>query len=99
MAASRGGRPLLRHVDRFPDDRVDLLLPALAAEDAVVADAGLHVMRAQVGPQAAAEILRRQRLADRADVVALAFDREQRGAPDRGRRDAAAEERELATRQ
>ena len=78
----------LRDVDHVAHDRVDLVLPAPAAEDAVVADARLHVVRAQVGPQAAAQVLRRQRLADRADVVALAFDRQQRGAPDRRRVDA-----------
>ena len=34
-----------------------------------------------------AQVVRRERLADRADVVALALDREERGAPDRRRLD------------
>src|SRR6516162_4941860 len=62
---------------------IDLAGPAAAAEHAVVADAGLHVVLLAVGPEARAEIVRRHGLTDRADVVALAFDGEQRGAADR----------------
>src|SRR5262245_4244825 len=69
------------------DQRIDLQLPAPAAEDAVMADAELQVMALEIGAQARAHLLRRQRLADRADVVALAFDREQHGAADRARLD------------
>jgi len=54
----------------------------MAAEDAVVADAGLHVMASQVRPQSAAQFVRRHGLADGADVVALALDGEQHGAAD-----------------
>ena len=81
---------------------VDLAGPAFAGENPVMADAGLHVMRLHVGSQAAAQVLRRERLADGADVVALALDGEQRGAADGARRDQplapvqrAAREREL----
>ena len=47
----RGGpaavAPLLRDLDHVAHDRVDVLLPAPAAEDAVVADVRLHVVGAQ----------------------------------------------------
>src|SRR5271170_1648450 len=36
--------PLLARLDVIPEHRVDLRLPALAVEDAVVADAGLQMM-------------------------------------------------------
>ena len=55
--------------------------------------------RLQIWPQARAEVVRGDRLADRADVVALALDREQHGAPDRGRIDLLAVQLELAERQ
>ena len=64
-----------------------------------MADAGLHVVALAIGPQAGAEIVRGRGLADRADVVALAFDREQHGAPDRPRLDRLALPFELAERQ
>src|SRR5262249_60461732 len=72
------------------EPRVALVLPAAAAEHAVVADAGLHVMAPEIGAHVGAQIVRRHRLADRADVVLLALDGEQRGAPARARVDAAA---------
>ena len=56
-------------------------------------------MRAQVGPQVLREILRGQRLADGADVVALAFDGQQCGAANRGGVDRAAAVSQLAPRQ
>ena len=89
---------LLRDLDDVANDRVDVLLPAAAAEDAVVADVRLHVVRSQPGPQPR-QVLRCQGLADRADVVALAFDGEQRRAPDRRRVDLPAAQRQLAERQ
>src|SRR5581483_11083251 len=86
----------LARQDHVAHDRVDLLLPALAGEHAVVADAGLHVMAAFVGPDARAQVMGRRRLAQRADVVALAFHCEQRGAADGAGLDARAAVVELA---
>src|SRR5262245_54565526 len=74
---------LIARQDHVFQDWVDLSGPALAAEHAVVANPRLHVMPFAVGPQAGAEIVRRDGLADRADVVAFALDREQRGLADR----------------
>ena len=82
-AEPRARSPHCEAADDVAHDRIDLVLPAPAAEHAVVADAGLHVVGAQVGPQLAAQVLRGERLADRADVVAFALDRQQRGAADR----------------
>ncbi len=81
------------------DDGVDLARPAPAAEDAVMADAGLHVMPPQIGPDLAAQLLRRERLADGADIVLLALDREQRRAPDRPRIDQPATDAQPPQRQ
>src|SRR5690348_3187145 len=58
---------LIARQDNVFHQRVDLSFPALAAEHAVVADAGLHVVALEIGPQRRAEIVRRDRLADRAD--------------------------------
>ena len=52
-----------------------------------MADAGLHVVALEIRPQIAAQIVRGNRLADGADVVALAFDGQQRGLADRARID------------
>src|SRR5262245_24167040 len=57
--------------------RIDLVVPLPAAEHAVMSHAGLHVMHPAVGPHPGAELLRCERLADRADVVLLALDRHQ----------------------
>ena len=73
---------LLAGEDGVADDRVDLPVPLAAAEDAVVADARLHVMALAKRPEAGAEVVGGGGLAERADVVALALDRQQRGAPD-----------------
>src|SRR5690349_22518815 len=48
--------------------RVDLVLPAPSVEHPIVSGTGLEVMVLQMGPQAAAQILRGKGLADRADV-------------------------------
>jgi hypothetical protein len=48
-----------------------------------MADAGLDVVTLHIGPKSAAQLLGSQRLPDGANVVALAFYREQRGASDR----------------
>src|SRR5579883_2506814 len=79
--------------------RIDLPLPLAAAEHAIVADARLHMVALEVGAQADAEVVRRDRLADRADVVLLALDGEQHGAPDRLRLDPLAAEPQRAARQ
>ena len=76
-------------MDDVPDDRVDVVAPAPAAEYAVVPGARLHVVGFHVGPQSGAKIVRGERLPKRADVVALTFDRQQCGAPDRPRFDRA----------
>jgi hypothetical protein len=60
-------------------DRIDLLLPAPASEDAVVADTRLHVVTAHVGFDALAQPIRR-RLTQRAEVVPLTLDRGKGGA-------------------
>ena len=64
-----------------------------------MADAGLHGVALAVGPQARAEVMRRRRLANRADVVLLALDREQRGALNRARLDLLAAPLERACRE
>ena len=46
-------------------ERIDLVVPLLAAEHTIMADAGLHVVDLAVGAHAGAEVLRRQRLAGR----------------------------------
>ena len=50
-------------------------------------DARLHVMALAIGPQLAAQVVRGDGLAHRADVVFLALDREQHGLADCGRLD------------
>ena len=78
------GDPLIRRHDHIPHQRVDLAGPFLAAEYAVVADAGLQVVAFAVGEDVLAQGVGGHGLADRADVVALALDREQHGLADRG---------------
>src|SRR5215813_13838876 len=75
----------LARQDDVLHDRIDLVLPPLAAEHAIMADARLHVVALEIGPQARAQVVRGERLADCADVVALAFHGEQHGAPNRAR--------------
>src|SRR4029077_626936 len=72
------------------EQRKDLMGPAIAAEHAIMSDPGLHMMPLEVGAQSRAQFVRRRGLADSADVVALAFDREQHGALDGTRLDALA---------
>src|SRR3984893_6092678 len=91
-----GGRFSIARQDRVAHDRINLAVPALAGKHAVVPDARLHVVALAVGLDAAAQILRRQRLAERADVVALALDRQQRGLADRLRLDEIAAKFQLA---
>src|ERR1700722_17774166 len=98
MARRRRARSIARQ-NHILQNRIDLVLPALAREHAVMADAGLHVVALEIRAQLAAQVVRRHRLADSADVVALAFDGEQHGAPDRGRVDLVAVPLQLAERQ
>src|SRR6185437_8322728 len=83
-------------VNEIAQQRVDLVVPLLAAEHAVVSDAGLHVVDTAIGANAGTELLRGERLADRADVILFAFDRHQPHAPDRSRVYGTAAEGELA---
>src|SRR5690242_13298778 len=84
-AITRAQIPSRIHMHEITQQRIDLVVPALAGEHAVMADAGLHVMHLAIGAHAGAEVLRRQRLADRADIVLFALYRHQAHAPDRGR--------------
>jgi hypothetical protein len=55
-----------------------------------MADAGLDMVTLRVGPDAAAQFLRSQHLADAANIVALAFDGKERSPSDCTGRDTAA---------
>lgn len=81
------------------DQRIHLIPPAVTAEYAVVAGAGLQMMTSLIRPEIATQIVRRDGLADGTDVVALAFDREQSGAPDCAGINASPLPLELAARQ
>src|SRR3984957_12547916 len=98
MARRRRARSIARQ-NHILQNRINLVLPALAGEHAVMADAGLHVVALEIRAQLAAQVVRRHRLADGANVVALALDGEQHGAPDRGRVDLVAVPLQLAERQ
>src|SRR5262245_49371478 len=94
-----GMRPSLARQDDILQERIDLVVPAVAAEHAVMSDAGLHVMALEIGTQSRAQLVRGRGLADGADVVALAFDSEQHGALDGARLDPLAAIFQLARRQ
>src|SRR5207253_1582200 len=67
LAMTRRARetgPSRIHVHKIPQQRIDLVVPALAREHAVMADAGLHVMHAPIAAHAGAEILGGECLAD-----------------------------------
>src|SRR5579864_3491589 len=85
--------------DELADLGIGFAAPALAVEDAVVADLGLEVMRLLGSGKAAAEIECGGGLADGADVVVLALDAEERGAGDRARLDLAIAADETPERQ
>src|SRR5579864_6303209 len=85
--------------DQLADSRIDFRLPAASAEDAIMPDPGLQVMALPGRVQPGAQLLRGKGLADRADVVVLALDGHQRGAPDRPGLDLAAARYERAARQ
>ncbi len=63
---------VVRHYE-VPHDRIDLGFPLPAREHAVVADAGLQVVAFPEWGQLRAEIVGCNRLAHRADVIALAL--------------------------
>src|SRR5437868_3758069 len=101
------GRHLLRRFQFCPVVRADevadlgigLVLPATAVEDAVMTDAQLQVMGLRRRRQIAAQAMRRHGLANRADIVAFAFDRHQRGVGDRAGVDRLAAPLKAALRQ
>src|SRR5579863_1717621 len=82
--------PLAGGLNDGADARVNFRRPAPAAEDAIMPDPGLQMVVLAKWVQPGTQLLRRQGLTDGADVVVLAFDREERGAPDRRRPDLAA---------
>ena len=51
------------------NDRIDVAAPASSGEDAGMADAGLEMVTLYVGSDAGAQFLRRQCLADAADII------------------------------
>src|SRR5215469_7503961 len=63
---------------------IDLLLPALAAEHAVMADSGLEMVALARGREPGQEVVGRGGLADGADIVAFALHRQQQGIADLG---------------
>ena len=66
---------LLHELD---DDRHHMLAEFAAVEDAVMADAFLHVVLAHRGGKVFAQMLRCFGLADAGDIIQLAFEREKR---------------------
>src|ERR1035437_11128173 len=91
--------PSIAGEDDVPQDGIDLGAPAKSAEDAVMADAGLQMVALPVRAQAAAQLVRGERLAQPADVVFLSLDRQQRGPRDRARFDGPAAPPEFSARQ
>src|SRR5579862_7894770 len=69
--------------DEGADFGVGFGLPAAAVKDAVMADRRLQVVGVPGRREVAAKAVRRDGLADRADVVLLALDGHQRGLLDR----------------
>src|SRR5207248_7283997 len=85
--------------DEVADQGVGLALPAAAVEDAVMADAELQMVQLFGVRQVMAQALRGDGLAGAANIVALAFDRHQRGALDRAGIDRLAMHLKAAIRQ
>jgi len=84
------------HLNDITHHGVDFVVPAPAAEDAVVADSSLHVVHLHILPQSRAKVLRGEGLAEAANIVPLAFDGQQSGTPYGARIDQAAMHLELA---
>ena len=80
-------------------DWVNLVFPALSRKYPVMADACLHVVALQIRPELAAEFMGRHRLADGANIVALALDRKKHSLADRIRVDALAVPLQLTERE
>src|ERR1700730_3750963 len=78
------------HLNDITHHGVDFVVPAAAAEDAVVANPSLHVVHLHILPQSRAKVLRGEGLAEAANIVPLAFDGQKRGALDGARIDQAA---------
>src|SRR4029077_2445740 len=66
MAAASAARSVARQ-NHVLQNRINLVLPALAGEHAIMADAGLHMVALEIRPQLAAQVVRGHRLADGAD--------------------------------
>src|ERR1700731_3085548 len=100
IGANRAVAPSsLAREDDIPHQRIDLVGPTIAAEDAIMPDTGLHVVALEVRPEPRAQLVGCGGLSDGADVVALAFDGEQHRALDGARLDPLTAPRELAGRQ
>src|SRR5450631_341101 len=89
----------IRHLNDVTHGGVDVGVPAAAAENAVVADAGLYAVLLHMLTQPGTKVLRGERLTEAANIVPLPLDGQQRGALDGARIDAAAMHLELAERQ
>src|SRR5208282_1949585 len=74
---------LIVGVDEIPQLRIDLLAPAPPVEHAVVADLGLDMAPLLARFQPGEQFVRGRCLANRANVVVLALDGQERGARDR----------------
>src|SRR5580692_13145824 len=70
------------HLNDITHYGVDFVVPAPAAEDAVVANPRLHVVHLHILPQSRAKVLRGEGLAEAANIVPLAFDGQQSGVLD-----------------
>ena len=77
----------IRHLNDIPHNRIDFIVPAAAAEDAIMADTCLHAVQLHMLAQPRAKVLCRERLTEAANIVPLAFHGQQRGAPDGARID------------
>jgi hypothetical protein len=61
-------RELMRFINTT-SYRIDVILPALSIENAMMADAALHMMSLQIGPQTAAQLLGGECLAGGTDAA------------------------------
>src|SRR5215469_16240280 len=84
-SGAHGNQRQIRTTNEIAHLRIHHFAPTAAAENAVVASALDHAVRAAARRNAGAQIVRRFGLADAGDVVQLAFDGEQAGALDRRR--------------
>ena len=82
IGAVAASAPAVMRKHEIGDTRRDIGAEARAVEHAVMADPRLQIMRLGVGRNVRAQNVRGLGLADRGNVVVLAFDREQRDALD-----------------